>query len=46
MISVAKGANLELINSYTRLFLPFYLFGFGLIINQLLEILFLNLILV
>ena len=40
MISVAKGANLELINSYTRLFLPFYLFGFGLIINQLLEILF------
>jgi len=43
LISVAKGANLELINSYSRLFFPFHFFGIGKIINNLLETIFFKL---
>ena len=39
-ISVAKGANLELINSYSRLFIPFNFFGIGLLLNKILELIF------
>lgn len=40
LISVAKGADLELINCYSRLFIPFNFFGIGLIINKILELVF------
>lgn len=40
IINVAKGGNLELIKTYTRLYFPFHLFGLGVVINSSLEILF------
>ncbi len=40
LLNVAKGANLELVNIYSRLYFPFKFLGLGILINQLLEILF------
>ena len=40
IINVAKGGNLELIKTYTRLYFPFHLFGLGAVVNSFLEIFF------